>query len=604
MLSQSVEPGAASKAPSASLFLFQLSHAMEADRTDFASEHIGGRVASSHCVMAKFTTYNFGMDQNMLEKGPWARTHRFKFGRLMDMFREDYSADMVFGCEVGGHMRGFCGASTLEQLLQDHNVMSEQNYIVALNDTQVSMKLTHDPFALQLTSVNVYESQLVLTAVQGMQAPMKVPVILVGNLHIRTPNGVKALTPNQRQLLVKEALDKMHAFAEQLKTEMPASERHEPLQVLLGDCNLNKHFAEVGLTRHVPAMVPTTSDVWQVKTTPCGKSGGVCFVKGCTADVFEVEVGASYMERGMRNDQHDALGVVLRVPLLHVTQSAHVPEPPEEVNPTSAPDDDEVTNDELSAAVVASRQLSWWLLETKLRHEAQTLTHEVLDKLEPILASIDAASDFEEYATQLSTTRDEIVANARRIAKLYSEKLMDKPDSLSADWGNADTEQEEAALHGYEQTSCSAPGKDMAAEVATDGEMTAKRDSLASEQTSECEKVGSANDVVTDVGVTLKPGEQGSASEEAGVAREERSETPAASGQAPRNALSHGLYEFILQYFNKRLDTPGIEQTDVQLRRLGHLLFSKRQVPFRSDPVGDTKLAGKIIAARRACANY
>jgi hypothetical protein len=286
---------------------------------------------------------------------------------------------MVFGCEVGGHMQGFCCARTLEQVLKDHNVISEQNYIVALNDTQVSMKLTHDPFALQLTSVNVCESQLVLTAVQGMQAPMKVPVILVGNLHIRTPNGKKAPTPNQRQLLVQEALNKMHAFAEQLKTEMPASERHEPLQVLLGDCNLNKHFAEVGLTRHVPPMVPTTSDVWQVKTTPCGKSGDVCFVKGCIADVFEVEVGASYMERGMRKDQHDALGVVLRVPLQHVTQSAHVPEPAEEVNPTNAPDDDDIsetsTAEETSATIVAAKQLLFWMGESQHMMEVETLTH-------------------------------------------------------------------------------------------------------------------------------------------------------------------------------------------------------------------------------------
>ena len=53
-----------------------------------------------------------------------------------------------------------------------------------------------------------------------------------------------------------------------------------------------------------------------VKTTLAGHGGDLCFIKGCVASTFDVPVGTSYAERGMRNDSHDALGLVLRLPVV------------------------------------------------------------------------------------------------------------------------------------------------------------------------------------------------------------------------------------------------------------------------------------------------
>ena len=58
----------------------------------------------------------------------------------------------------------------------------------------------------------------------------------------------------------------------------------------------------------------------------------------------------------------------------------------------------------------------------------------------------------------------------------------------------------------------------------------------------------------------------------------------------------------MLKYFNDRMATEGVEETDGQLAKLGKLLFSKRNVSFQTDQWDDTKLAARIISARRAYA--
>ena len=57
--------------------------------------------------MAKLISFNFGIAQDMLQKKPWTKTYEKKFVQLMDLFTKDYGADIVFGCEVGGHKQGF-----------------------------------------------------------------------------------------------------------------------------------------------------------------------------------------------------------------------------------------------------------------------------------------------------------------------------------------------------------------------------------------------------------------------------------------------------------------------------------------------------------------
>ena len=77
---------------------------MAGSSADVASEHIAedGEL-DPKCIMMHLISFNFGIHQDMLQAGPWGRKHAQKFEFLMDTFSEDYNADVVLGCEAGGH---------------------------------------------------------------------------------------------------------------------------------------------------------------------------------------------------------------------------------------------------------------------------------------------------------------------------------------------------------------------------------------------------------------------------------------------------------------------------------------------------------------------
>ena len=54
---------------------------------------------------------------------------------------------------------------------------------------------------------------------------------------------------------------------------------------------------------------------WQVLTSNAGLSGDVLFLKGAVGQALDVSVGASYKDRGIRNDDHDFFGVALSIPM-------------------------------------------------------------------------------------------------------------------------------------------------------------------------------------------------------------------------------------------------------------------------------------------------
>ena len=53
--------------------------------------------------------------------------------------------------------------------------------------------------------------------------------------------------------------------------------------------------------------------VWHVHATKAGKGGDLILVKGANAQSFELPFGVSHEDRGPRNDDHDAIGIRLRV---------------------------------------------------------------------------------------------------------------------------------------------------------------------------------------------------------------------------------------------------------------------------------------------------
>ena len=53
--------------------------------------------------------------------------------------------------------------------------------------------------------------------------------------------------------------------------------------------------------------------------------GDVAFIKGTPSEAFEIEIGRSYPNRGIRQDMHDCFGFELRIPLVHMIGYSDTP---------------------------------------------------------------------------------------------------------------------------------------------------------------------------------------------------------------------------------------------------------------------------------------
>ena len=54
---------------------------------------------------------------------------------------------------------------------------------------------------------------------------------------------------------------------------------------------------------------------WHTKATNNGLSGDVAFIKGSASEAYDLAIGRSYTDRGVRNDDHDAFYLRVYVPI-------------------------------------------------------------------------------------------------------------------------------------------------------------------------------------------------------------------------------------------------------------------------------------------------
>ena len=92
-----------------------------------------------------------------------------------------------------------------------------------------------------------------------------------------------------------------------------AAQPAAPVIVLTGDVNLVKSACDSIVQPEKGE--PSVETQWQVMTSTAERSGDVLFVKGALGEAFDVSVGVSYDDRGMRNDSHDFFGVALSIPM-------------------------------------------------------------------------------------------------------------------------------------------------------------------------------------------------------------------------------------------------------------------------------------------------
>ena len=90
--------------------------------------------------------------------------------------------------------------------------------------------------------------------------------------------------------------------------------------ILTGDVNLRKDVATALVQPEEGE--PDLLEHWHIESSNAAKSGDVAFVKGTASKPFDITIGASYSDRGMRHDSRDFFGMTLKVPLVKVPPPA------------------------------------------------------------------------------------------------------------------------------------------------------------------------------------------------------------------------------------------------------------------------------------------
>ena len=157
------------------------------------------------CMATTVISFNFGIMQQMLNVAPWRHTYSIKFLELLRLFRDGHEADMIFGCEIGMHREGprDYHRQSVSQDLDNMTTVFCQNYMSAVREN-AGVKALREPVATTIDVLGAGEPQLVLSAFQKETDVEKSVVVIVGNLHIRTPNGKKPPAISTRQRAVRQ----------------------------------------------------------------------------------------------------------------------------------------------------------------------------------------------------------------------------------------------------------------------------------------------------------------------------------------------------------------------------------------------------------------
>ena len=106
-------------------------------------------------------------------------------------------------------------------------------------------------------------------------------------------------------------------------------------RLLVGDFNMTKDVAEAATqnsqqpARCAPFQRLHGPSRWQLHATENGRSGDLFAAMGCTIDEILVPIGASFPQRGTRNDQQYAVAATFWIPY-EVVPDAEPPRSPSE----------------------------------------------------------------------------------------------------------------------------------------------------------------------------------------------------------------------------------------------------------------------------------
>jgi hypothetical protein len=276
--------------------------------------HMNGTLGASQphdkTVIIRVGTFNVGVTQEML-MGKCCEKWLSKLEHVVQTLVSEGQLDLLSLCEVGGHKEGFSTAHIhvhdLGVFKHHKKVRVDENYLSTWGHREDASQLLDllESQVLPLHASAICEAQLVI------QFYTK-PVLILGNLHIKTWHGRQTIITETRKSLVHQALQKLDAARDSVGTSIPA--------ILLGDCNLNhQEGLEAVQTIQTDTLELTLGldadweHLWHVHGASGGRRGDIAFVKGANAQTFDLPVGMSFADKGVRYNCHDAFGLELGV---------------------------------------------------------------------------------------------------------------------------------------------------------------------------------------------------------------------------------------------------------------------------------------------------
>ncbi len=293
-------------------------------------------MALGDTVSLTVLSFNFGIAQGMLDSDSRWPAHREKLHELF-MAMETVGPDFMFCTEMGGHRAGFQRAGTdFQELLRNAYCLasgqSSGAYAAAWNLSRRNAKLTETD-TVHISGANDVDMMTTIFRVRGHAAPESAEqpcaasqraeatvAVIVGNVHIRTPNKKRPPSLDLRRRIVRSCLNHLAG----LRPDGVGTDLVDVpvVRLLVGDCNLTEdHALQATQDTAPPASISsrqreTGLAFWSVEATEAGRNGDLLFVMGADFENRVLPIGASY--RGsvrMRGDQHDVVAGTLRVPV-------------------------------------------------------------------------------------------------------------------------------------------------------------------------------------------------------------------------------------------------------------------------------------------------
>ena len=263
--------------------------------------------------------FNLGLHQSQIKAKSFQTSTLSNFRRIVAKGFEEGNLHLLNLCEVGGHKQGLQAQGIQADNIVDGTLLKDeygthavQNYMSIWHNTGDShpsgTSLTKQDVNVKSLESSPDHPQLVMTtyAVKTHGLPAE-GLLIVGQLHIRTPTG-KVVSINTKKRVVQEALGILEKDSNRYVLQPIVA-------ILCGDVNLDQVSADACCQRSKGEAMPNMRTQWHTQTSHAARSGDVAFVRGCESEAFDVSIGASYKDRGIRNDIHDFFGVTIAVPL-------------------------------------------------------------------------------------------------------------------------------------------------------------------------------------------------------------------------------------------------------------------------------------------------